>query len=169
MKLKMAALVSSVVLVSACSTTPEPIETVKAVVMPSTTLFKTNIKATANIEVLNECIPYIVVENEKFVGFMPRYFDFNMDTPKEVSELQESCVVNVLSNYPVKVELQGYTDNVGNKSYNQKLAKRRSESVQQALINSGVNQQQITLVESSTVMAEKSTAFLNRRVNLTLK
>ena len=92
-----------------------------------------------------------------------------MDTPIAVSNLQQSCVVGVLKAYPVKVELQGYTDNVGRKSYNQKLAKRRSQSVEQELINSGVERQQITLVENAKIMTNQTDSSLSRRVSLTLK
>ncbi|WP_025564934.1 OmpA family protein [Psychromonas sp. SP041] len=167
MKLKIATLVSGITLLSACSTVPEPIAPQE--IVSTSTFFQTNIDSVATIVVPNECIPYLVIEDVKLTGFTPRYFDFNMDTPIAVSNLQQLCVVGVLKAYPVKVELQGYTDNVGRKSYNQKLAKRRSQSVEQELVNLGVDRQQVTLVENAKIMKNQTDSSLSRRVSLTLK
>jgi outer membrane protein OmpA-like peptidoglycan-associated protein len=54
-------------------------------------------------------------------------------------------VVRSLKAYPdVKVEIQGYTDNVGKESFNQGLSERRAESVKQYLVNAGIAAARVT-------------------------
>jgi outer membrane protein OmpA-like peptidoglycan-associated protein len=48
-------------------------------------------------------------------------------------------VVAVMNSRPtIRVFVQGHTDNVGNKSYNQKLSQRRAEAVRKYLIKKKV-------------------------------
>jgi outer membrane protein OmpA-like peptidoglycan-associated protein len=44
----------------------------------------------------------------------------------------------------MEVEINGYTDNVGKKAYNQKLSLRRAESVKNWLVNQGIDAKRIT-------------------------
>jgi len=170
MKFKIAALVSSVVLVSACTSKTEVAEVQEAVIeAPTTTVFQTNLTSVPNIEILNECTPYIVLENNLLTGFTPRYFDFNMDKPIEVPKQQLNCIENVMDQYPLTLEIQGYTDGIGSQSYNQKLALRRAQSVNNELVAAGVGEEKITLVQSAKVVKDKNNDSASRRVTLTLK
>jgi outer membrane protein OmpA-like peptidoglycan-associated protein len=59
-------------------------------------------------------------------------------TPDSYRVLDE--VVRSLMAYPeVKVEIQGFTDNVGKASYNLGLSERRAEAVKQYLVNAGID------------------------------
>ena len=172
MTFKIVAIASSLALLSACSTTTTTTKTepVEAVSVASTTItFQTNNASIPTIEIMNECIPYTVVKDNYLIGFTPRYFAVNEETAKKISVKENQCIADILQEYPLKVELQGFTDSTGNKYYNQKLAKRRAKSVQKELISAGVSQQSILLVENAKTMEVKTMESLNRRVNLTVK
>jgi outer membrane protein OmpA-like peptidoglycan-associated protein len=64
-------------------------------------------------------------------------------TPDSHRVLDE--VVRSLMAYPeIKVEIQGYTDNVGKASFNQGLSERRAEAVKQYLVNAGIDPARLT-------------------------
>ena len=44
----------------------------------------------------------------------------------------------------VSVKIEGHTDNVGSKEYNQKLSERRAKSVANYLIDKGVEKERVT-------------------------
>ncbi|MDD4857885.1 MAG: OmpA family protein, partial [Candidatus Krumholzibacteria bacterium] len=49
-------------------------------------------------------------------------------------------IVKSLVAYPdAKIEIAGYTDNVGRDEYNEELSRRRAESVKQYLVGAGIN------------------------------
>jgi len=87
-----------------------------------------------------------------------------------VSELDN--VVTVLKNNPeVKVEIQGHTDNVGKKSYNQKLSENRAKAVMEYLLKEGIepNRLSSTGFGFSRPTANNDTPegrAMNRRVEL---
>ena len=52
---------------------------------------------------------------------------------------------NTLADNPdIKVEIQGYTDNVGNRNYNLKLSQKRAEAVKQWLVDKGIAADRMT-------------------------
>ncbi|MDP3470273.1 MAG: OmpA family protein [Algoriphagus sp.] len=71
-------------------------------------------------------------------------YDFDQYTirPSENESLVK-LVSNLLANPNLNVELRSHTDSRGNESYNQKLSEKRSESVQNFLINGGVDKSRI--------------------------
>ncbi|MBK7107209.1 MAG: OmpA family protein [Ignavibacteriae bacterium] len=79
-------------------------------------------------------------------------------------------VLNTLNIYPdIKVEIRGYTDNVGNTSKNLKLSQQRANSVRYWLINKGVNQERVVAkgFGKDNPIADNSTPEgkrLNRRI-----
>jgi OOP family OmpA-OmpF porin len=55
--------------------------------------------------------------------------------------------IQVLTNNPnLKVEIQGYTDNIGSKDFNKKLSLHRAEVVKRFLVSKGINQTRLTTV-----------------------
>jgi outer membrane protein OmpA-like peptidoglycan-associated protein len=56
-------------------------------------------------------------------------------------------IVRSLKAYPeVRIEIAGYTDNVGGGEFNVELSRRRAESVKQYLVNSGISAGRLTAV-----------------------
>lgn len=75
------------------------------------------------------------------------YFDFNKAILQEKSyeELSKlSCLMSTVPN--IKVEIGGYTDNVGDDSYNKSLSKNRAQAVVSYLINQGVSKDRLKAV-----------------------
>lgn len=75
----------------------------------------------------------------------------------------------LLMNPNMKVEIQGYTDNVGSESYNKKLGQRRADVVKEFLIAKGVYANRLTAVSfgESIPVADNKTAdgrAMNRRI-----
>ncbi|HEX7324551.1 MAG TPA: TonB-dependent receptor [Rhodanobacteraceae bacterium] len=59
-----------------------------------------------------------------------------------------SQAVDTLNRYPqVQVEIDGYTDSVGNPAYNQKLSERRAQIVDDYLTSHGIDASRITAVQ----------------------
>ena len=72
-------------------------------------------------------------------------FEFNSDKISEDSYAALSIVADFLKETPnVSVKVEGHTDNVGSKEYNQKLSERRAKSVAKYLVSKGVESYRIT-------------------------
>jgi len=68
------------------------------------------------------------------------FFETDSYVLKEISTLELDKVVSFLTlNETVKIELIGYTDNVGAEAYNINLSKKRAEQVYNYLIEAGIN------------------------------
>ena len=98
------------------------------------------------------------------------HFEFNKDKIRPESFPVLDAVVDALQkNPPIKIEVQGHTDNKGAAAYNKNLSDRRANSVMKYLVSHGVEMGRLTahgygferpLVDNST---EQNRA-LNRRV-----
>jgi outer membrane protein OmpA-like peptidoglycan-associated protein len=99
-------------------------------------------------------------------------FDTGKDTLHSGSEDMLAKVAKILSGYPDhKIEVRGYTDNVGADPYNLKLSKQRAETVRTALIADGIPPDMITAEGLGRLnpVASNATAEgrqLNRRVEM---
>jgi len=102
-------------------------------------------------------------------------FDFDKSTLRPSSFPELLKVVNILVKNPsYKIEISGYTDNIGNKSYNIDLSKRRAEAVAKYLTSKGIDNGRIVFLGkgSNDPIATNETDAgrqKNRRVEFVLK
>ncbi len=97
-------------------------------------------------------------------------FDFNKSTlrPESLPILYNSA--EILLNHPeIKVEIQGYSDNVGSEKANQKLSLARAQTVKNFLVAKGVSADRLTTTgmgEANPIMSNKTAEgrALNRRI-----
>ncbi len=99
-------------------------------------------------------------------------FDFNKFTLKPDAREKLAKVSGILLAYPdLRLQVEGYTDNIGSEEYNQKLSEQRAGTVRDYLVAQGVQQANITAqgYGKSDPIADNSTSAgraKNRRVQL---
>jgi outer membrane protein OmpA-like peptidoglycan-associated protein len=99
-------------------------------------------------------------------------FAFNKYELKPEAREKLAKVSGILLAYPdLKVQVEGYTDNVGTDQYNQTLSQQRADAVRDYLISQSVNAGNVTATGygMSNPIADNSSAAgraQNRRVNL---
>ena len=99
-------------------------------------------------------------------------FDFNKYTLKTEAREKLAKVSGILLAYPgLKLQVEGYTDNIGSEEYNQKLSEERAGSVRDYLGSQSVAQANMTSqgFGKSHPIADNSTnsgRAQNRRVEL---
>lgn len=99
-------------------------------------------------------------------------FDFNKATLKPGARERLAKVAGIILAYPdLKLQVEGYTDNIGSEQYNMQLSEKRAQAVQQYLASEGVNPANITargFGESAPVASNATAAGRqqNRRVEL---
>jgi len=122
----------------------------------------------------NGCAEILIVSGAKLVmdGIV---FKTNSAVIDQVSAPVLGRAAVAISKAPkAKIEIAGYTDNVGKRAYNQKLSERRAASVKAYLVKSGVPASQLTtkgygqddpVVDNSSVEARSD----NRRIEFHVK
>ena len=99
-------------------------------------------------------------------------FDFNKYTLKPEAREKLAKVSGILLAYPnLKLQVEGYTDNIGSDEYNQKLSEERADSVRDYLVSQSVPDGNISATGfgKSNPIADNSTnagRAQNRRVEL---
>jgi outer membrane protein OmpA-like peptidoglycan-associated protein len=99
-------------------------------------------------------------------------FDFNKYTLKPEAREKLAKVSGILLAYPnLKVQVEGYTDNVGTQEYNQTLSQQRGDAVRDYLVSQGVSAGNMTATGygMSNPIADNATnagRAQNRRVQL---
>ncbi len=99
-------------------------------------------------------------------------FDFDKSGVKPAAFDYLDHVAEIMKSYPnLHVQIQGHTDNVGSKAYNDALSIRRAQAVKTYLIDKGIQAERLSLegFGFSKPVASNSTAegrALNRRVEL---
>ena len=99
-------------------------------------------------------------------------FEYNSSALTEDSQTGIQMLTDFLKRNPgLKVELAGHTDNVGSENYNKKLSADRAESVRNALIANGIEENRMTAkgYGASRPVAPNDTdehRALNRRTEL---
>jgi OOP family OmpA-OmpF porin len=116
--------------------------------------------------------PVAAVEKWVLVGVN---FDFNSAkiTPDSYPILYDAAKTLLL--YPnMKVEIQGYTDNIGSESYNNKLSQLRADAVKKYLVSKGISASRLTATGfgESNPLADNKTAegrAMNRRIEFKVR
>jgi len=99
-------------------------------------------------------------------------FDFNKYTLKPEAREKLAKVSGILLAYPnLKMQVEGYTDNIGSDEYNQKLSEQRADGVREYLVSQSVQDNNITAAGfgKTNPIADNSTnagRAQNRRVEL---
>ncbi|WP_263355874.1 OmpA family protein [Acidicapsa ligni] len=99
-------------------------------------------------------------------------FDFNKFTLKPEAREKLAKVSGILLAYPgLKLQVEGYTDNIGSDEYNQKLSQQRADAVSSYLVSQSVQQANITATGfgKNSPIADNTTnagRAQNRRVQL---
>ncbi|MBS0001033.1 MAG: OmpA family protein [Cyclobacteriaceae bacterium] len=80
-----------------------------------------------------------------YLAFGNVFFEFNAYIPKDDASFDViyRIVEFLKSNEDYKVEITGFTDPVGNKSYNQRLSQRRAERVKRIMVEEGISARRI--------------------------
>jgi len=75
------------------------------------------------------------------------HFDFNKaDIKKEYITLLKEVAKVLKENPNINLRIEGYTDDIGTKAYNQKLALKRAMAVKNFLVKEGINPERIQVV-----------------------
>ncbi|MEO6922219.1 MAG: OmpA family protein [Bryocella sp.] len=137
---------------------------------------KSEASAEATREKLRAQLNSVLATTESARGLIVNMSDVLFDTGKytikQDAQLKLAKVATILQLYPgLKVQVEGYTDNVGGDEYNQKLSENRANAVDQFLAANGVPQGNVTAqgFGKADTVADNSTAAgraQNRRVNL---
>jgi outer membrane protein OmpA-like peptidoglycan-associated protein len=99
-------------------------------------------------------------------------FDFNKYTLKSEAREKLAKVSGILLAYPnLKLQVEGYTDNIGSDEYNQKLSEQRADSVRVYLVSQSVTDSNVSAkgLGKNDPIADNSTdkgRAQNRRVEL---
>ena len=97
------------------------------------------------------------------------HFDLNKATIKKDYLPYLNVIVRYLKAHPeLKIRVIGYTDNIGSKRYNDKLAYRRALAIKNYLVNHGINSSRIVITGKGKTeyLVENNTEidrFTNRR------
>jgi len=99
-------------------------------------------------------------------------FDFNKYTLKTEAREKLAKVSGILLAYPgLKLQVEGYTDNIGSDEYNQKLSEQRADGVREYLVSQNVQESNVSATGygKRDPIADNSTnagRAQNRRVQL---
>ncbi len=81
-----------------------------------------------------------IVTNKEIKILQQIHFAYNKSTIRQESYPVVDAVAELLKQHPkIRVEIQGHTDNRGNKRYNQRLSEKRANAVLKALVGRGIS------------------------------
>jgi outer membrane protein OmpA-like peptidoglycan-associated protein len=121
---------------------------------------------------LNQVLQTTETARGLIVNMSDVLFDFNKYSLKPDAQVKLAKVSGILLAYPgLKLQVEGYTDNIGSDDYNQKLSEERADAVRQFLVGQSVADSNITAqgYGKSDPIADNSTnsgRAQNRRVQL---
>lgn len=97
------------------------------------------------------------------------FFDYNSSQLKPGAYRELDRISGVLNNYPqTTIRIEGHTDSRGSEQYNQQLSERRAVSVQNALVQRGVDPMRIEAIGYGESQPISSSDAMNRRVNVVI-
>jgi outer membrane protein OmpA-like peptidoglycan-associated protein len=123
-------------------------------------------------EQLNQVLQTTETARGLIVNMSDVLFDFNKYTLKPEAREKLAKVSGILLAYPnLKLQVEGYTDNIGSDEYNQKLSEERASSVRDYLVTQSVPDSNVTAAGFGKThpVADNSTnsgRAQNRRVEL---
>ena len=123
-------------------------------------------------EQLNQVLATKETARGLIVNMSDVLFDFNKYTLKPEAREKLAKVSGILLAYPgLKLQVEGYTDNIGSDEYNQKLSEQRADGVRDYLVSQSVKDGSVTAAGygKSDPVADNSTSAgraENRRVQL---
>lgn len=98
-------------------------------------------------------------------GYVNAYFGFDSSEPQDGSLWAVGFVANYLKQNPdAKLNIIGYTDQVGNAGYNEKLSKKRADAVKQLLVEMGVDTSRLASEGKGIDKGAKSSSAGARRL-----
>jgi len=121
---------------------------------------------------LNQVLQTTETARGLIVNMSDVLFDFNKYTLKPEAREKLAKVSGILLAYPsLKMQVEGYTDNIGSDEYNQKLSEQRAGTVRDYLVSQSVTETNISAAGygKSDPVADNSTnagRAQNRRVQL---
>jgi len=121
---------------------------------------------------LNQVLQTTETARGLIVNMSDVLFDFNKYTLKPEAREKLAKVSGILLAYPgLKVQVEGYTDNIGTDDYNQKLSEQRADGVREYLVSQSVSDNNVTAkgFGKNDPIADNSTnegRAQNRRVEL---
>ncbi|PKL84099.1 MAG: hypothetical protein CVV24_01635 [Ignavibacteriae bacterium HGW-Ignavibacteriae-3] len=128
-----------------------------------------------------EVVKEVVVETPAKAAMMEKWVligvNFHFNSNKFLAEsypILYDAAKTLLKNPDMKIEIQGYTDNVGSESYNKKLGQKRADAVKDYLVSKGVAASRLTAMSygESNPIADNKTAdgrAMNRRIEFKVK
>lgn len=132
-------------------------------------------KPAATVPSADAEAPPTAAEEARARVFEPVHFDYNKSslTPKSRQLLDGAAtsIKEMAKESPVKVKLNGHTDNIGSDGYNQGLSERRAESVAEYLQGKGVDGKAISTRAYGKTLPDRDNATeegraYNRRVEI---
>jgi outer membrane protein OmpA-like peptidoglycan-associated protein len=121
---------------------------------------------------LNQVLQTTETARGLIVNMSDVLFDFNKYTLKPEAREKLAKVSGILLAYPnLKLQIEGYTDNIGSDEYNQKLSEERADGVRTYLVSQSVSDSNVTAkgLGKADPVADNSTnqgRAQNRRVEL---
>ena len=98
-------------------------------------------------------------------GYVNAYFGFDSSEPQDGSLWAVGFVANYLKQNPdAKLNIIGYTDQMGNAGYNEKLSKKRAGAVKQLLVEMGVDTSRLVSEGKGIDKGAKSSSAGARRL-----
>ena len=98
-------------------------------------------------------------------GYVNAYFGFDSSEPQDGSLWAVGFVANYLKQNPdAKLNIIGYTDQLGNAGYNEKLSKKRADAVKQLLVEMGVDTSRLVSEGKGIDKGAKSSSAGARRL-----